>query len=291
MERAIQGLIAIAALGQFVLLFPGVASTQTLSQTKWREYITLTGNDDVHETWGSDLYAPESLSDSLKFYIWGSSGSLSYGPPGPPEFTVHAYGKMDTAPSATGAMAPHAIYPIAVARGHVEFEFAVRAIATPPVPVPSLPVIIKANGATSLRGSHDCELSGCGYDGTPSASVTITVRAQDLTLMDETVASVYSVGQNHIVEISELHDISPDVVLSASVEAVGTVRVDRLEYNQWGEASASIRSDIEVSSDLIPGTDSKYSDYFEIEYSPGYWALVDPSPINPTTWGKIKALY
>jgi len=59
----------------------------------------------------------------------------------------------------------------------------------------------------------------------------------------------------------------------------------------WVKATATLLATITMSPGLIPGTDFKYSDYYRIEYSPGYWALGEPTPVAPTTWGRIKSLY
>ena len=46
-----------------------------------------------------------------------------------------------------------------------------------------------------------------------------------------------------------------------------------------------------VSSDIIPGTSTRYDEVYEVEFSPGYWALGNPAPVEPSTWGMIKQLY
>ena len=64
-----------------------------------------------------------------------------------------------------------------------------------------------------------------------------------------------------------------------------------LSPGQWAEATATITPNFAITTDLIPGTNSKYSNYFEIEYSPGYWALGNPTPVQTSTWGKMKSHY
>lgn len=42
---------------------------------------------------------------------------------------------------------------------------------------------------------------------------------------------------------------------------------------------------------IIPGTTDNFRDFYEVEFSPGYWALGFPTATTPTSWGRIKSLY
>lgn len=296
MHRPIQGLVAIAFLGSWAFFYPKVASSQTLAQTSWDEFISLTVGEDGKELQGSDSAIPEPIADSLAIPGWGLSGALTYGPPGPPQFTAHCFGKATSGPNSYQGSGPNSYQAfgdsIAETRGLVAFEFAVRTITTPPVVVTDVPVTISAHGATFIRGSVACPQSDCLVDGDPAAFVQILMVSQGMTLMNRTVTSASIKASDHIVNVGQTVYLEPDIVVSGSVEAMGLVRMNRFTASgQWGEATATITPDFAISTDLIPGTNSPYSDYFQIEYSPGYWALGDPTPVAPTTWGKIKTLY
>jgi hypothetical protein len=85
--------------------------------------------------------------------------------------------------------------------------------------------------------------------------------------------------------------LAPGTIVDGSLETLAHVAVELGAVEDFAKATAFIDPQFTVSDDLIPGTSSKYSDFYEIEYGPGYWALGNPSPINSVTWGKIKSLY
>ena len=155
MHRPIQGLVAIAFLGSSVPFCPKIASSQTpLNQTTWDEQILLQVGPQRQETAGTDPAQPEVITDSLAVSGWGASGSLIYGPPGPPQLTSHAFGKRI---NPYVPPIPAAYDSIAQAQGTVTFQFVVRAIGTPPGLVTEVPVVIAAHGNTYNRGTvHGC---------------------------------------------------------------------------------------------------------------------------------------
>ena len=55
-------------------------------------------------------------------------------------------------------------------------------------------------------------------------------------------------------------------------------------------ATASIEMAIEVADQLILGTSTNYRDVYEIECSPGLFAL-DPVAVQGSTWSTVKSLY
>jgi hypothetical protein len=263
------------------------AQAQPLAQTTWEEFIHLAVGEDGKDLQGLDPAAPEPIADSLSVPGWGLSGALSYGPAGPPEFTAHSYGK------AISWSSQHSLGDsIADTRGLVTFEFLVRTTSPPPVPVSGVPVTVSIHGKTFIRGTVACSPSVCFVDGYPAAFVQLLVVSQGMTLINRTVTSASETGSDHIVNVGQTLYLEPDIAVDGSIETHTSVRMNRFHGSgQWGEATATIGSGIEISTDLIPGTDSKYSDYFQIEYGPGYWALGNPAPVQTSTWGKIKAQY
>ena len=86
------------------------------------------------------------------------------------------------------------------------------------------------------------------------------------------------------VNLPVLGVLNASLIAQASITAFG---VDA------GGASASAFVDpiIEVADETIPGTSDSYRDHFDIEFGNGYYALGDPTPVEPATWGRIKSLY
>jgi len=261
----------------------GSAEAQLLGQTTWYEKISLLVDSTVQLTTGMDLAAPDAIDDSLTTSGWGASGYLSFGPPGPPDLTAHAYAQRSDGGPVDAA--------IAESKGYVVFQFVVRRTLAPPVSVSLIPVTIEAHGNTFIRGDVVCDSLGCLVAGQPVASAQITITRSNTTLVDRTITSDSSTPNDRSLILAEDHDTPVDVVVNGRIEVHSTVQMQQLDLNEWGGATATITPDFYVSSEFIPGTYSKYSDYYHLEYSPGYWALGNPTPVQTTTWGKIKSLY
>jgi len=92
-----------------------------------------------------------------------------------------------------------------------------------------------------------------------------------------------------LLDATQTVSIQPGVVLDGSISVLAIAALFTVSTDIG--ATASVGPAFEITGDFIPGTESQYRDFFEIEYSPGYWALRDTTPVAPTTWGKLKAFY
>ena len=174
--------------------------------------------------------------------------------------------------------------------GVVTFQFTVRQIAEPPGAVTLVPVSMKAVGSTRVRGSVAQCPPNCILDADPAAFASFRVANDTGDLIFRTVTSASFAGSKSL-NLLETHQIAVDEIVTGAIGVLSTVRMTRTGLDDWGEATASIGAEFAVSSILIPGTPSMFSDFFRIEYSPGYWALGDPTPVTSTTWGRLKKLY
>jgi hypothetical protein len=68
------------------------------------------------------------------------------------------------------------------------------------------------------------------------------------------------------------------------------VRIAGVPRSGTTHATASIETAIEVADQLIPGTSTNYRDFYELEFSPGYYAL-RPEAVQSSTWSEVKSLY
>jgi hypothetical protein len=123
------------------------------------------------------------------------------------------------------------------------------------------------------------------------AQAALSVYSKEIALFTKNL-----IAQNYAVDmdgfpVSITFDVPPGEILYASLQAFVTVGVEQTDPGSWGEANASVQAQLEVSPNPIPGTMAKYSDYFQMEYSPGYSALENSTPVIPTTWGKLKTIY
>ncbi|HET9233264.1 MAG TPA: hypothetical protein VFP10_03920 [Candidatus Eisenbacteria bacterium] len=264
------------------LLLPIHVNAQSLDPARWEELILLEHAPDLFGVAGADPEAPEDIADSTSVSGFSLSGTLTYGPPGPPSFTAYAYGRRSAVLDLQETNAS--------TEGVVTFQLVVRQIAEPPAAVTRVPVSMKAMGSTRVRGSVGQCPPSCILDADPAAFGSFRVATNTETLIFRTVTSASFAGSNNL-NLLETHQVLPDEIVTGTIQVVGTVRMTRTDIDDWGEATASIGVEFAVSSSLIPGTAAKFSEFFQIEYSPGYWALGNPTPVTPTTWGRLKRLY
>jgi hypothetical protein len=45
---------------------------------------------------------------------------------------------------------------------------------------------------------------------------------------------------------------------------------------------------IGIVDEVVPAMNGSYRDFFSLEFGPGYFALGNPTPVAPATWGGIK---
>ena len=158
------------------------------------------------------------------------------------------------------------------------------------VSVMSVPVTIQAQGTATTEGSPSFCDPICFYDVAATAQSTIRL-GESGSILNLTVTSTLGSVMPSAFDTTFTYALAPGAIVDGSLEAIAHIGVELGAVEDFAKATAFIDPQFVVSDELIPGTSSKYSDYYEIEYGPGYWALGNPSPVNTTTWGKIKALY
>ena len=260
------------ALAAGVGLYP--AHAFGLNPAGWSEEISLIYENDFENTSGGHPLSPDILAESLSGSGWSVTAGVTFGPPGPPQATVTA-GAQTTASAALTASASIGI----------AFEFQIIAIAVPPVAVSTVPITLYTQGTVSTSGASGLR---------PRANASITVYGNSTTLVSE---SIYATGDpTDDLPASDAFSINtgaaypPGIVLDAFMQATAHVSPEVSGTGTAG-AIAYIDPEISVADEIIPGTTESYRDYYEIEFSQGYWALGNPTPVEPTTWGRIKSLY
>ena len=255
---------------------------QSLTQATWNERIDLRVGDHLLQILGTDPNLPEPLTNSTNEHGYELTGSLTYGPPGPPQVTAHTEGRRDSTTQVSEAGA--------TADGTITFQIRLKEISTPPVSVMSVPVIIQAQGTATTEGSPSFCDPICFYDVSATAYATVRL-GESGSLFNLTISSTLGGAPPAAFDTTFTTALAPGAIVDGSMEALAHVGVELGAVEDFAKADAFVDPQFVVSDELIPGTSSKYSDFYEIEYGPGYWALGNPSPVVPTTWGKIKTLY
>jgi len=284
----------ISGLSLVFLFLPGLilSANAQLAPAIWDEQITLRVPNLYSwsfEFIGLDPSLPESYVDSLSGAGCSTAAALSYGPPGPPSLSVHAEAHHYTGDlNNLGSREARSI-----ANERVTFNARVRQVGTPPVPVSTVPVVTKYRINSRIRGSTgSCTQTQCPLDAAVMAQAVLLVYSEE----NGQFVNRNLIAQNYMVDMDGSPDlvnfeVPPGEILYASLQALVTVAVEHTDPGSWGEANASVQAQLEVSPNPIPGTMAKYSDYFQMEYSPGYSALENSTPVIPTTWGKLKTIY
>ena len=231
--------------------------------TEWTEYIRLDWGYTYQEWRGQDTYFPEPLAHSISYSPCTSvEGDLTFGPPGPP--LVIAQSQV-SAPTCF----LEGLYR-AITSCYVTFNLRIVEKATPPVAVESVPLMIgiKSSLAASAQFS-----GGTAWLNIDNAGTRVFEKRSD---------GGYDTGPIEVDSTATV-SIQPGAVLTGSMwVSAGSVA---------GVTTGSVGCDFEIASDVIPGTEYQYRDFFEIEYSSDYWALGNPTPVQTSTWGKIKGQY
>ena len=250
--------VILVAVTMFVLA--PVASAQ-LSDTQWQE-ATQVQRDNQSDVDAGAPFAPVNTSSSLQ----GVSATVAYpDTPSPPSVTSTVSG------SANGDVV------IAWAFASVTFQFQLNEIMAPVVSITSVPMSVTAMGTASATGTVE-------FSATARASLDlfsqmigslVMLEADGTSFFDETVAFA----------------IDPDEVVTGVILASAQITTGDLGATDNASAEAFVDPIFVVSSDIIPGTSTRYDEVYEVEFSPGYWALGNPTPVEPSTWGRIKQLY
>jgi len=254
-----------------ILFFAAPTGAQDpLGPTFWMETLSLDLADQSKQISGASALSPEEISDFLEGDGCLISGSVVFASSGPPA-------GMTALPADDLQGACDALYGRAAV--HIEFEFRVNQTAAPPVSVSRVPVMVHSRGIAGVNGRGlyaEATVSfQIGFHPFPSVQHMAEAdtlnrmasfnESDRLNLVPGQVESVRMIGESEVAATS-----SPGASASPS---------------------ASIDHDIEIADELIPGTSNLYSEFFELEFSSGYWALGPPAPVAPNRWGQIKKLY
>ena len=268
-----------AVIGSIVLALAGLldsAATQPLNATQWFESLSIDAGSQPGGSVGIDDSQPEPLAGSLTSANWNIEGDIVFGPPGPPHATTHVNGSYQSGLIFIGAT------------GYVmiSFEFRVAAASAPPVPVTMVPMRVQSQGRAEVTGDVDFFASALAFLDLWSAAgplVSLEARATN------------DPGDNNpnLDSFNETRSFSApaNAVLSGSMVATATIQAEVPPAGIAATGEAFIDPIIEVSDDLIPGTSTRYSDVFEVEFSDGYFAQGDPTPVAPTSWSRVKSAY
>jgi hypothetical protein len=180
----------------------------------------------------------------------------------------------------------------ATAAGSVAFQVRVTQTAVPPVSVSAVPVTIYAHGTVRTSGSPPTGCTGytCQHYVQTNASVSLVLGSDTQQLLNQSIVAGY-LGANLAFNQQDIHNIPPNVMLSGEMNVSSTVEMHNADVGMLAISNVTANCQFVLADAHIPGTDVWFSDYFKIEYSPGYWALDDPTPVQPTTWGRIKSQY
>jgi hypothetical protein len=178
-------------------------------------------------------------------------------------------------------------YSFVAGTGDVTFYFSVRQVAAPPTAVSTVPVSVGAQGTAQASGNLPA-MASCSIQ-LSNLSISIDPILKWEILVDNK-ADAQNPTSDSFNNTQQLDLPSDDLILGNVRADAGT---DPMVPDTNTSASASAFVDppvIEIADLLIPGTSANYRSYFEIEFSPGYFALNGTST-RETTWGRIKKLY
>jgi hypothetical protein len=257
--------------GAACVLLTAPASAQ-LQPTSWTELVGFFICLSDPRWLGQDPASPEPLLQSVTATNYSLETDLTFGPPGPPFVTAHSEGTLS-------AYLYCAFQNRATAQGTVTFQLRIIEKAPPPVVVESVPMMISIHGSV---------VTAANSYGDAVASVAIM---NGNTEVFRKLSEASTGGNPGPIPLDATKTVSmqPGVVLDGSISVLSVVALYTLGTGIGATASAG--SDFEITSDVIPGTNYLYRNFFDIEYSPGYWALGNPTPVQTSTWGKIKSQY
>jgi len=255
-----------------VLLAPSTGHAQ-LSATMWNESLSLDADATSGGQPGADSELPEPLSDNLSGSQYSIDGSVSFGPPGPPQATSTVSGSYTS--GLNNFLGGNAYV-------RIDFTFQVRQTSSPPVSVSAVPITVHAAGSVNATGD-------AAMFANASSSFELFTSQGPLVSYDVMASNGTGGSSDSFNEMFQT-TLAPDLTVSGAMTASANVGAEGLQPNIQGSATAFIDPVIEVVDDVIPGTGSSYRDYFDIEFGSGYFAL-DTVPVEPATWGQIKTRY
>jgi len=258
------------ALAVISLSLPAsVIHADPLPAATWAETISLHIPNLTSNYTGQDPAAPEVLSKTTTSAGNSLTGDVTFGAAGPPFATTHAKGSV---PNGGDFLNP-LTYSV-LSQTVIAFDARIVETHLPPVAVSTVPILIGSLGSLHATGNA-------------IASGSMIVHENGIEIFNKTASVTYSVQQASL-GASDARSLPPGTILHGDVIVTAQMSA---AMSASGEATASLGPSFEVTSAFIPGTEYQYADFFKIEYSPGYWALGDPTPVGPISWGRIKTLY
>jgi hypothetical protein len=255
-----------------ILSAPSLGYAQ-LTNTTWNESLSLSADATSGGQPGQDSDLPEPLLDNLNGSQYSVDGSISFGPPGPPQATCVVNGSYTSGLN---------VYLGGTAYVRIDFTFQVRQTSSPPVTVGAVPINVHAAGSVSASG--DAAMFANALSSFELYTFQGPLVSYDIMVSNGTGGN--SDSFNEMYQTS----LAPELTVSGAMTASANVGAEALQPNTQGNATAFIDPVIEVVDDVIPGTSSSYRDYFDIEFGSGYFAL-DTVPAEPATWGQIKTRF
>lgn len=266
-------IFCLSAIALFCsLMAPPMVNAQLVG-TQWTEQISLSTDSNEDNRTGTDSSLPEALNAQLTGAGYELNGDISFQSPGAPNVT--------TAVSASLG-ANSLTFMTGSSFGQVSFQFLVTLTSTPPVPVTVVPVVISATGTVAAEG--DLEMTAYG----DSKFEVWTVG--DIFATWTAFTSNTSSGSDSFAEGVRL-EFAPGFVGNCTMTASAGISAEILQSGISASATAYIDPVFSIADEIIPGSTANYRDHFEVQLSPGYWALGNPTPVEKTTWGRIKRFY
>lgn len=266
-RRALVPILAFCTL-------PAAASAQ-LQATQWYETTNVQANELTDQNLGLDIAIPETVISEVSDGVAGSAATVNHGPPGPPSGTAGINAYSELAGSDLTAVA------------NMTVNFFARLIQTspPPVSVTTVPVSFSASGTVNASGTPSIQ-------GQCLSNVTILLGLDPVLTADIRASNNPGSGYptSDSFDESTVSNVALGDLINASLIAQASVTAFGADAGSV-TATAFVDPVIEVMDQTIPGTSSSYRDYFEVEFGPGYYALGNPTPVVPTTWGDIKTRY
>jgi len=269
-------------LGLLIITAPSAQAQ--LAQTIWAESLSLTAGVESGGGSGSDNSMPEPLSDSILGPQGGDdysiSGSVAFSPvPSFPQTTCTIstnYNSGDIT-SLTGN-----------AFSSIIFRFVVVQTSSGGPGVSQVPVSVQAAGTAEVTAD------GGTFAAAGSSFIVRMDEGGQALIFEQIIANTGGGGtptSDSFLVSSQLM-VPPGAVLQGDMQANANSTASFNQGSTSGTATGFVDPVIEVADELIPGGGgASYRDFYEIEFSDGYLALGDPTPVEPTTWGRIKRLY
>ena len=250
--------------------FPALPASAELPEATWAE-ICIASVDEERDSREGTTSEPENILAEAQSATAGQTASVVYNSSGPPAVTVEVNGTADE---------PSELFGLADCR--IAWHF--RVVASGPIParVEPVPVNVIVSGWANANGTPE-------NNAHSGATLMISDSAMgDLMTLHQVIAT--SSGEADARSINaqlQTFSVLPDVQLDGSLAVSATNGAGGTAGAGTSKAGAYLEHSIEVAAIPIPGDGTLFSDLFEIEYGPGYWAL-GSVPVRSTTWGDMK---